>query len=68
MNMIFNIITALYYISLYLGLFILIVVIPLWLVEALIPSIESWIMIVLYASLTAVYVEISDKYFKLDLS
>ncbi len=68
MNIIFKIIIGLYYISLYLGLFILIVVIPLWLVEALIPSIESWIMIVLYASFTAVYVEISDKYFKLDLS
>ena len=67
MNIILNIITALYYISLYLGLFIIIVVIPLWLIEALIPFIESWIMIVLYASFIAVYVEVTDRYFKPDL-
>ncbi len=67
MNIIDKIITVLYYIALYLGLFILTVIIPLWLMEYIIPNIRNWELVVSYMSFTAVYVEITDKYFKLDL-
>ena len=67
MKIIFNIITVLYYISLYLGLLLLIVVIPLWVVNNLNSELNNWKVILIYTSLTAVYIEITDKYFKLNL-
>lgn len=64
MSVISKIIKILYHISLYLGLLLLVVIVPLYIIF---PYIDQWRLVIAYTSLVIVYIEITDKYFKPDL-